>query len=231
MPLGPNDLIRGEQIKGSSGSIFQGAQSQHRFSPGKFTNQETGIRPRTVLNLDQNNFGGNIYQQSPNHGNQYISAGGTIITPHSGNNHESSAIMMSHSSFKFERNAIFNEGHNQTINNQTNQDLHDLRIDMIGERSNSKKREISAIHSQQASDAAEKARSSSLNPAINKRIKSKRIEDPRKQVVLKVKRSLGQMENASNSSIGPFQPSIVSPSLTPLNAASMSPAYLDMSNT
>jgi hypothetical protein len=56
----------------------------------------------------------------------------------------------------------------------------------------------------------------SLNPSLNKRIKSKRIEDPRKQVVLKVKRSLGAMNQTaahvthetnsrvSNTSLGPL---------------------------
>lgn len=35
-----------------------------------------------------------------------------------------------------------------------------------------------------------------MNPAVNKRIKQpKKLEDPRKQAVIRVKKSLGQMAN------------------------------------
>ena len=46
----------------------------------------------------------------------------------------------------------------------------------------------------------------SLNPSLNKRIQSKRIEDPRKQAVLRMKQSLSQLEangsNRSSTSVG-----------------------------
>ena len=82
-------------------------------------------------------------------------------------------IMNSQSSLKIEQAPIFENT---------------LKIDL--------RKESPENNSNEEDSEAKKAVGYSLNPALNRRIKQpKKIADPRKQVVLKVKKSLGQMTN------------------------------------